>query len=89
MVMFLSDTGALLCCISSTASLVSGRKQEVEAGYASSPSAPVVSGVPQGSVIGPLLFFANDFGSLLTNDFQAYTKYLKSYIANPITVLIK
>ena len=50
-----------------TRSFLSGRTQKVRVGSAMSNEAPVISGIPQGSILGPILFtaFINDMPTSL------------------------
>ena len=68
-------------------SFLNGRYQSVRVGNAISSAVPVISGVPQGSVLGPTLFllFINDVvdifsdltvsSSLFADDLKLYTRY--------------
>lgn len=55
-------------------SFLDGRKQKVVLGDIESDWEPVSSGVPQGSVLGPLLFvvYINDLPAILKNDCRLY-----------------
>jgi len=72
----------LLDCISY---LLNNRLQRVRVGSSLSPLRPVMSGVPQGSIIGPTMFllFINDLESFLPNSVRSklFADDLKSYIS--------
>ena len=72
--------GMLLSCIES---FLTSRKQCVRVCSSYSDYLPIVSGVPQGSVLGPFLFliFINDLTNILDNDLSAklFADDLKSY----------
>jgi retron-type reverse transcriptase len=66
------------------ASYLSNRKQFVQVGTASSYLLSVCAGVPQGSILGPLLF------SLLVNDIHSSLKHCSAILyADDTTILIK
>ena len=75
--------GLLLSCIES---FLTGRFQKVKVGNCYSSYLPVVSGVPQGSVLGPFLFllYINDLPNVLTTDCTAklFADDLKTYSKN-------
>jgi hypothetical protein len=69
---------------------LTGRTQSVRVGKATSCVAPVKSGVPQGSVLGPLLFllYVNDIDESVSSGvfkFADDTKLLKRIYSNPIS----
>jgi len=72
--------GPLLACIGS---LLTGRTQRVKVGNSYSESLAVTSGVPQGSVIGPLLFifYINDIANEISPSsiHKLYADDLKAY----------
>jgi Reverse transcriptase (RNA-dependent DNA polymerase)/Endonuclease-reverse transcriptase len=72
--------GRLFSCIKS---FLTDRSQRVSVGYATSNSLNVISGTPQGSVLGPFLFllFINDLPDVFETDFRAklFADDLKSY----------
>ena len=78
--------GPLLACIGS---LLTGRTQRVKVGNSFSEPKPVTSGVPQGSVIGPMLFifYINDIANEISpaSIHKLYADDLKAYNAGEMT----
>ena len=62
-------------------SFLTGRKQQVRVNNSTSSWEPVSSGVPQGSVMGPILFtlFVNDCPSAITNHISLYADDTKLF----------
>ena len=71
-------------------SFLSGRKQQVLLGSCHSRWSPVPSGVPQGSVLGPLLFlvYINDIPDVVTSSIKIFADDTKVYrsVANPFQI---
>ena len=74
--------GKVLMCLKS---FLDNRRQRVKIGKCFSDYKPIISGVPQGSVLGPLLFviFINDITDVSSSDntIKLFADDLKSYVA--------
>ncbi|PIC37497.1 hypothetical protein B9Z55_016107 [Caenorhabditis nigoni] len=70
-------------------SFLTDRTQRVNVNGVLSQERTVLSGVPQGSVLGPLLFllFINDIGDEFKSDFLLYADDLKLFSTNPTTIV--
>ena len=64
---------------------LTGRTMCVEVGGAQSSPKPVLSGVPQGSVLGPILFliYINNLASSLSSNYKIFADDLKMYCTIP------
>ena len=67
-------TGTALSLLSS---YLNGRSQSVSIGNTTSPSSPLITGVPQGSVLGPLLFclYTSPLSQIFSNSPVSYHLY--------------
>ena len=85
MISKLQDAGASSSCIEWFRSYLSGRQQVVRISSALSEPLPIVSGVPQGSILAPLLFskYTNDLTSVpikcMAKSYVDETKLLISF----------
>ena len=85
MISKLQDAGASSSCIEWFRSYLSGRQQVVRISSALSEPLPIVSGIPQGSVLAPLLFskYTNDLTSVpikrMAKSYVDETKLLISF----------
>jgi hypothetical protein len=63
-------------------SFLTNRQQQVTVGYSLSSALPVTSGVPQGSVLGPLLFilYINDIDSGLSSNIIKFADDIRLYL---------
>jgi len=71
-------------------SYLNGRSQRVKIGNSLSDSCPILSGVPQGSVLGPILFtiFINDIFSVCEHVcMHAYADDIQLYISRPLGLI--
>uniref|UniRef100_A0A8R1IB03 Reverse transcriptase domain-containing protein n=1 Tax=Caenorhabditis japonica TaxID=281687 RepID=A0A8R1IB03_CAEJA len=71
-------SGSLLCLLTS---FLTGRNQVVCVNGSTSACSSVMSGVPQGSVLGPLLFllYINDIGDNFKSNYLLYADDLKIF----------
>ena len=78
----LSKLGISGCLLRWIADFLSGRRMCVGVAGARSSDRPVLSGVPQGSVLGPLLFivFVNHLPSFLHNNCKLFADDMKIYL---------
>ena len=67
-----------------------GRLQQVVLNQAASGWASITSGIPQGSVLRPLLFllYVNDIPDLFLNNFKMFTDDIKIYRAISFTAYL-
>lgn len=71
-----------LCCLQN---YLTGRSQKIVISGVESTNVSVSSGVPQGSVLGPLLFliYINDIGASITSKYKTIHRRLRSVQLNP------
>ena len=71
---FLHSAGIKGCLLSWLSDYLTNRKQQVLVKGCTSKPLPVTSGVPQGSILGPLLFiwYINDLPDSVSNDMLVY-----------------
>ena len=83
-------TGTALSLLSS---YLSGRAQSVPIGNTTSPSSPLISGVPQGSVLGPLFFclYTSPLSQIFSNSpvfYHLYADDTQLYILSIVQTML-
>ena len=81
----LSDLGVRGQVLDWISDFLIGRTMCVEVGGVQSAPRPVLSGVPQGSVLGPILFliYVNNIAATLSSDYKIFADDLKMYCLIP------
>ena len=86
----LSHTGFSGACLSLLKNYLSDRYQQVRIGHCISKLLPITSGVPQGSILGPLMFilYINDLPTVAMSNCFGYADDYKIVSDNAITLNI-